>query len=944
MRTKQLLFNFIFGIAGVLFLTSFSYAQTNEIPPTNKDEGVKYTDILRAKASIVSMQKNQEAEDFNWIERGPDNAPSRTKALLIDKIDPNIIYAGSATGGLWKMTENASTKPEDHRWQQINIPSEEVLVISCIAQSKAGDIYLGTGESQTFIPTCESTLGGGFSGNGIWKKSAGSETFERLASTWDTPENQEIFMYVNEIAIDPSNDDIIYASTSKGLMYSNNAGTSWSNILTGIVDEEDLAEESLEVKIGIDGTIIAYINNKAYFAEDGNIANIRRISLKKEGDDIKDSIIDKGTGRMEFAFHTTDANYIYCLAVTLSGALKNIYQSVNKGQTWQVIGTETTQFSPFSEGKYCSAISVFPNNPEKVIIGTSSYLYSWEKGDSWIPYSSVGQAYYINQHEILFHPNYPEKAYVYISTDGGVFRSSTALERIQNFNYNLNTTISNTVAFNNDGSLLLTGTQSQGTRRLIELQTSTYSQVYANRNAMYNDFSMVNPDYAFTVDMATENFTQFAVYRVEGGDDVGQISFNQIAQISPAWDIDDLACMSLWEDFNDEKSLEKVKIIAGKDYVVGDTLWVKSLSTGINIKYTFEEDLLTGDSIFIKDLPQAMLALGMDDGVKINIMPLHGNPFTVQDNWFDIIKMNNITAVQFSKDGDILYVGNNKGEVWRCSNILASRKANLMGSNSDDCTVEQLQIADLDRMINSIYVSPKNSNNVVITLGEFGNNDFVYFSNNAGTTTETENNFVLKQGNLPLLPTYTSIINCKEGKENQVLIGNNNGIYVTEDITVASPVWEKANGNIGNTPVFMIRQQTMENVCEEIPYLETGVSNHGSIYVATYGRGVFYSDLYKTAKKEISDDVDNNQEYFNLNIYPNPARDILNINIDLEETSNIQFNIYNIQGQLVKTKSLNNQLKGKINTTLDVNNLESGIYILQSVIKGEIHKSKLVIE
>ena len=39
-----------------------------------------------------------------WTEMGPDNVGGRTRAILIDKDNPNLIYAGGVSGGLWKST------------------------------------------------------------------------------------------------------------------------------------------------------------------------------------------------------------------------------------------------------------------------------------------------------------------------------------------------------------------------------------------------------------------------------------------------------------------------------------------------------------------------------------------------------------------------------------------------------------------------------------------------------------------------------------------------------------------------------------------------------------------------------------------------------------------------------------------------------------------------
>jgi hypothetical protein len=72
-------------------------------------------------------------------------------------------------------------------------------------------------------------------------------------------------------------------------------------------------------------------------------------------------------------------------------------------------------------------------------------------------------------------------------------------------------------------------------------------------------------------------------------------------------------------------------------------------------------------------------------------------------------------------------------------------------------------------------------------------------------------------------------------------------------------------------------------------------------------------------------------------IYPNPANNVLNI---ISYTVGIEkINIYNLNGQLVLNKEVNNNQK-----TLNISSLESGIYIVDILSENTSVKRKLVIE
>lgn len=49
-----------------------------------------------------------------WIEIGPGNIGGRTRAIVIDPTDSNIMYAAGVAGGVWKSTDaGASWNPTD---------------------------------------------------------------------------------------------------------------------------------------------------------------------------------------------------------------------------------------------------------------------------------------------------------------------------------------------------------------------------------------------------------------------------------------------------------------------------------------------------------------------------------------------------------------------------------------------------------------------------------------------------------------------------------------------------------------------------------------------------------------------------------------------------------------------------------------------------------------
>jgi hypothetical protein len=67
-----------------------------------------------------------------------------------------------------------------------------------------------------------------------------------------------------------------------------------------------------------------------------------------------------------------------------------------------------------------------------------------------------------------------------------------------------------------------------------------------------------------------------------------------------------------------------------------------------------------------------------------------------------------------------------------------------------------------------------------------------------------------------------------------------------------------------------------------------------------------------------------------INVYPNPVSDKMNVQYFEEGNKQIIANVYNSLGQKVVTQS-NTTIDGENNISIDVNNLSNGIYILELV-------------
>lgn len=104
-----------------------------------------------------------------WRGLGPGNIGGRTRSLVIDPTNPDVLYAGAVAGGIWKTYDaGASWAPLDDLLAN--------LAVTCLVLDPANSsvIYAGTGEGDT---------GDGVPGAGIFRSNDGGATWTQLPST-----------------------------------------------------------------------------------------------------------------------------------------------------------------------------------------------------------------------------------------------------------------------------------------------------------------------------------------------------------------------------------------------------------------------------------------------------------------------------------------------------------------------------------------------------------------------------------------------------------------------------------------------------------------------------------------------------------------------------------------------------------------------------------------
>ena len=412
--------------------------------------------------------------------------------------------------------------------------------------------------------------------------------------------------------------------------------------------------------------------------------------------------------------------------------------------------------------------------------------------------------------------------------------------------------------------------------------------------------------------------------------------------------------MAFWECFDDEYTNEEVMFKCKQDQKAGDVVVCYSNSGEYPFEITLDHDMhfdsvhpALSDSLFTHD-PISSKLFVVNKGskfyqVKYTLDALHN---TRTAEWYNVItdkdSINSVPqCMSISADGDVLFMAIANNQIVRVTNLRPAVDAFTASADSADYVCELKKGIALPiegQVVTSISIYPEDANKVVVTLANYGNENYVLYSDNALSDNPT---FSVKQGNLPAMPVYSSVYTSTyDGAANgHVLVGTDHGVYRTTNIAASSPEWALVSDNMGDVPVMDLKQQLMYQedktvtvVLDSVTTVTTvypGANNQGVIYAATFGRGLFRCETYRQHSGSSVPETPVVVENSKVTMYPNPVRDAAKVCFELNNNTNVSYQVYDMSGRMVKTEVLGNFAEGKHEVDVNMSGLAKGAYVLR---------------
>ena len=862
---------------------AYGYAEYINSLRANQHTGtVSDEDIARVQQQIKNQSnvKLKTEWPLTWSFRGPDNVGGRTRCLVIDKDNANIMYTGGVSGGVFKTTNKGGS------WYPLTLGADNFGVMS-MAQDHDGNLYYGTGENGLYL-NVNGDESSSFNGMGMYKSTDDGVT-------WNPISGSAAFGSILTLAMHPAQ-NLIFAGTTSGLRYSDDGGATWKLLKAG---------QCSDIKFNSNGVVMAYTLQQIYR------------SATPTDKDSYERVDDIGSSaRATTAWSASDPNYCYIVKVGQTdldgtdyfGSLTGMYRSTDAGLTFtKEVGEISSFFAPFTnigiggQGVYDMCIAVHPKNKDRVFIGGVKFAeWTLETGPKIVgnTFNSPVNPYglHSDKHWITFDTTGTDPI-MFVCSDGGIARSTDAeISRYKD----ISTGLSTTQFFGIDADVngrIVGGTQDNGT---MILSGKSFPRNPAfdilGGDGFQSIFSEVNPKIIFAE--------------------------SQYGNLNRSL-LDGSAMESIWDNRVESVFASNTRptgYFNNPMYLWEDPAIVNEVK---NNGPTGQEDATVN----------ARLYFAMNDGVwvcKNAFAKLHDPNSPTEDKqvrWFRVSSQTGVQHLETTPDGNSLFIATRNGKVIRIDSLLTAKLdtislpvANQISPMLGTPVVLNLPVGN--RTVTSIAIDANDPNRVVATLGNYNNSSYVYVCEDALGAAPS---FRSIHSNLPDFPVYHAIISVDD--PDIIILGTEFGIWATTNGTATNPTWAEAlDGKdptkpLPRSPVFDVVQTTNKNW------------SGPRIYAGTHGMGIWESQSLLTNVRNKS-----KKESISILAYPNPANNVVNLASDIKGAYTL--NIYSLNGTLVHSQEGSNAGTIKLSTETFTN----GNYFIELIGQDTKAVSKIIVQ
>jgi len=305
---------------------------------------------------------------------------------------------------------------------------------------------------------------------GILKSTDGGVTWNTTGLTWAVSLQRRI----GRLLINPLNPNILFAATSLGVYRTNDAGVNWTLVKSG-------GFKDMEYRPGDTSTVYAVTSSTFFKSTTGGNTSASFIQIT--------SGLPSAGARQVVSVTPADPNYVYILRSASDNSFGGVYRSTNSGTSFtlmsnspNIFGWDPNGTDSGGQGWYDIACGVSTTDKDEITVGGVNSWKSLDGGATWNNnthwYGANGIPYV---HADLHAVEYVSGTTCYLGTDGGIAVTTDGGVTWTTINGQMNIAQSYRIGQSTTtANYVLSGHQDNGTNLL---NGTTWKEVYGGDGA-----------------------------------------------------------------------------------------------------------------------------------------------------------------------------------------------------------------------------------------------------------------------------------------------------------------------------------------------------------------------------------------------------------------------------------------------------------------------------
>jgi hypothetical protein len=384
-----------------------------------------------------------------WASIGPSpmlegtlSANGTTTAIAINPNNSNIIYQGTAGGGVWRSVDGGVTwSALFDRQFSLGIGETGALAID---PNNSNIIYVGT-SSRTIRGAAFEPIQQLFQsfpgGDGLFKSIDGGSSWIQLGSGFPDENtgnaSQFIGQWINVVIVDPADSNTVYVASTGGVFVSVDGGQNWltgnnvvGDALSLVLDPSTPATSRI-IYAGLSGVgVLQSTDGGQNWTQILNNTTPPVAAAMTAGGFTS---INKVIVAIAPPTLPANPNGIQVLYVALQGNktfgqpdVIGLFLSTNQGGSWTqqpATGIPSVTFNGYTFNMGIDPASPGDGVNDIIYFGTVDQAKSINSGNSFSDITGMPRAIHADTHSLAFFPG-PTPSLVYFGTDGGLYRST----------------------------------------------------------------------------------------------------------------------------------------------------------------------------------------------------------------------------------------------------------------------------------------------------------------------------------------------------------------------------------------------------------------------------------------------------------------------------------------------------------------------------------------